>query len=90
MTMKKNRVSIFGKTFHVTPAGKILPLGSKNNPFTKCMSRALKGNMQKGTNLGAAALQSNENTFAGAVVSCKPFAKTPGVFGGITVPAVGP
>jgi len=48
MTKKKNRISIFGKTFHVTPAGKILPLGAKKNWFTDCMSEQTKGKMATG------------------------------------------
>jgi len=38
---KKNRVQVFGKTFHLTPAGRILPLGAKQNKFTKCVSEEL-------------------------------------------------
>lgn len=71
MTKKKNRVSIFGKTFHVTPAGKILPLGSKNNWFTKCVSAAAKGGMATGVNLSQAQLTSNKNKFKSAVIGCK-------------------
>ena len=72
MVKKKNRVSIFGKTFHVTPAGKILPLGSKQNYFTKCMSKKLKGNMNKGEDLSQAALRGNRTKFGNAVAGCKP------------------
>lgn len=78
MVKKKNRVSIFGKTFHVTPAGKILPLGSKQNYFTKCMSNALKGKQAKGENLSQAQLQSNRNNFGNAVAGCKPTTRARG------------
>lgn len=71
MVKKKNRVSIFGKTFHVTPAGKILPLGSKNNWFTKCVSAAAKGKMNTGEDLSQAALKSNRSTFLSAVRGCE-------------------
>lgn len=72
MAHKKNRVSVFGKTFHMTPAGKMYPLGAKNNYFTKCMSAKLKGNQATGENLTQAALQGNKNNFANAVAGCKP------------------
>jgi len=71
MTKKKNRVSIFGKTFHVTPAGKILPLGSKNNWFTKCVSKAAKGQMNTGVDLSQAAIKANKNTFLSAIRGCQ-------------------
>lgn len=71
MVKKKNRVSIFGKTFHVTPAGKILPLGSKQNWFTKCVSKAAKGKMKTGEDIGKAAIASNRATFKSAVKGCK-------------------
>ena len=68
---KKNRVSVFGKTFHMTPAGKMYPLGAKNNWFTKCMNGALKGNQTKGENLSQAALKGNKDRFGTAVAGCK-------------------
>ncbi len=71
MAHKKNRVSVFGKTFHMTPAGKMYPLGAKNNYFTRCMSDALKGNQTTGENLSQAALDGNKNRFAAAVGPCK-------------------
>lgn len=69
---KKNRVSYGGKTFHVTPNGKHYPLGAKQNPFTKCMSDELKGNMITGENLTKAQKISNKDKFASAVGVCKP------------------
>jgi hypothetical protein len=75
MVAKKNRVSIFGKTFHITPAGKILPLGRKNNPFTKCMSRTLKGEQLKGEDLTGAHIKANKDRFGAAVKACKKFGK---------------
>ena len=71
MTKKKNRVSIFGKTFHVTPAGKILPLGAKNNWFTKCVSKAASGQMNTGEDLTQAQLTANKKAFRTATKGCK-------------------
>jgi len=78
MTKKKNRVSIFGKTFHVTPAGKILPLGSKNNWFTKCVSNAANipnrnsaANRKAGIYLSPNQIEANQNAFLSAVKGCK-------------------
>ena len=70
--MKKNRVSVFGKTFHMTPAGKMYPLGNKQNYFTKCMSKALKGKQTKGENLSKAQIDGNRKRFGTAVAGCKP------------------
>ena len=67
---KKNRVNIYGTTFHVTPAGKILPLGNKKNWFTKCMSTALKGKQKKGENLTQAQIKANKTRFGTAVKGC--------------------
>lgn len=64
MVKKKNRISIFGKTFHVTPAGKILPLGAKKNWFTKCMSEQTKGKLSTG--VGA----DNRSKWQGALSVC--------------------
>nr|BDI55198.1 MAG: hypothetical protein [uncultured archaeon] len=71
MPHKKNRVSVFGKTFHMTPAGKMYPLGAKNNYFTRCMSDALKGNLITGKDLTPAQIQSNKDKFGAAVPGCK-------------------
>lgn len=70
MAPKKNRVSVFGKTFHLTPGGKILPLGSKHNWFTNCMSNQLKGRQNTGENLSASALAQNKNNFGSTVAGC--------------------
>ncbi len=64
-----------GKTFHVTPAGKHLPLGAKQNWFTKCMSKELKGNLtkKKGNKpLTKIQREGNENTFRDALDTCSP------------------
>lgn len=82
---KKNRINVYGKTFHLTPAGKILPLGDKQNWFTDCMSEGLKGNMNTGKNLSEAKLQENKDLFSDVRKSCllerkgtpKPRAKAP-------------
>ncbi len=75
ITQKKNRVSIYGKTFHVTPAGKILPLGAKKNWFTKCMSEALKGKQKTGEDLTQVQLKANKTRFKTAVKGCVPTPK---------------
>jgi len=78
MPKKKNRVSIFGKTFHVTPAGKILPLGSKNNWFTKCVSKRANipnrnsaANRKAGIYLSPNQIDANRAAFKSAAVGCK-------------------
>lgn len=71
MTIKKNRIRIFGKTFHVTPSGRILPLGNKQNKFTKCMKGKLKGKQATGKNLSKAQIEANRKRFGAAVKACK-------------------
>jgi len=64
---------VFGKTFHLTPAGRILPLGSKNNWFTKCMSEKLttKGSpMKLSKGKGTALVEANQKKFGKAKVKC--------------------
>lgn len=68
---KKNRISVFGKTFHVTPAGKILPLGNKTNWFTKCISMELKNNQHKGNDLTSIQLKYNRDNFKDVINKCK-------------------
>ena len=68
--MKKNRVSIGGKSFHVTTSGKILPSGRKSNTFTACMSKNTIGKMNTGINLSASQLEANKNTWASALSTC--------------------
>ena len=68
MTMKKNRINIFGKTFHVCPSGKIYPLGNKQNWFTKCMKGELKGKQATGIGADTAG---NRSRFGKAVEKCK-------------------
>ncbi len=70
MAPKKNHVSVFGKTFHLTPGGKILPLGNKHNWFTKCMED-LTGTQNKGEGLSASALAQNKSNFGTMVGQCK-------------------
>lgn len=68
---KKNRVSVFGKTFHLTPAGRILPLGAKNNWFTKCMSDKLtKGTLKLAKGKGEVLVEKNKEKFGKAKVKC--------------------
>lgn len=67
---KKNRVNVYGKTFHLTPAGKILPLGDKQNWFTNCMSDGLKGNMNTGKGLSEAKLKANRDKFNSVREAC--------------------
>ena len=71
MAAKKNRVSIYGKTFHVIPAsGRVEPLGAKQNWFTRCMSDGLKGNLNTGKGLSAAKLKANKDKFAAVKDAC--------------------
>ena len=70
ITAKKNRVMYGGKTFHVTPTGRHLPLGAKQNWFTKCMSDGLKGNLNTGENLSKAKLKANKTKFREVLDSC--------------------
>lgn len=55
----------------MTPAGRLLPLGAKQNAFTKCMSEELKGNLNTGKNLSKAKLDANKQSFFDAVETCK-------------------
>lgn len=68
---KKNHVNVYGKTFHMTPSGKLLPLGAKQNAFTKCMSKELKGNLNTGEDLSKTKLDANKESFKLAVEACK-------------------
>jgi len=71
--VKKNRVSVYGKTFHLTSSGKIFPLGKKKNWFTDCMS-GLAGSLAKapaGGRLSPVQIQSNKDAFGAKVAQCK-------------------
>ncbi|MBA7585783.1 hypothetical protein ES708_27772 [subsurface metagenome] len=67
---KKNRVNVYGKPFHLTPSGKIYPLGDKQNWFTNCMSDGLKGQMNTGKGLSEAKLQANKDKFSAVKEAC--------------------
>ena len=66
-------MSVFGKNFHLTPSGKIYPLGNKQNWFTKCMSEKLtkKGSPLKlAKGKGTALVEKNREKFGKAKTKC--------------------
>jgi len=55
----------------MTPSGKLLSLGAKQNGFTKFMSKELKGNLNTGEELSKDLLKANKDSFKLAVEACK-------------------
>jgi hypothetical protein len=62
---------VFGKTFHLTPGGKIYPLGAKQNWFTKCMSEKLtRGALKLQKGEGEVIVSKNKEKFGKAKDKC--------------------